>query len=35
MEGAVTMELLGVIYAWSGEKDLVIDQVAARKSPVR
>jgi tetratricopeptide (TPR) repeat protein len=29
MEGALIMEFVGVIYTWSGEKDLAIEQVAA------
>jgi tetratricopeptide (TPR) repeat protein len=29
MEGAGLMENLGIIYAWTGEKDLAIEQIAA------
>lgn len=29
MEGAILMEYLGIIYAWSGDKDAAIEQVAA------
>jgi hypothetical protein len=28
-EGAIIMEHLGIIYAWAGEKDLAVEQVAA------